>query len=121
MSRKILLTLLLPVSWVFSDVVPLPIGTLVNGSPVPGDVVGAPNTFAWALTINVMPPSQKFFQEADWQMLGYAAFFPVGGDTGQLYVAKKRPSVLGVTRVIPLILPTFLITPQPYIRKGSWL
>ena len=94
LNKKIFLLILLSINTVFSDVVQLLIGNLVNGSPTPG---GAPdqNTFAWAIKKNGMTPPERFFPGTGWQMLGYAAFFPNVGE-GQLYLAQKRTFVSGV-------------------------
>ena len=105
LNKKVFLALLLPIGVVFSDVIPLPIGTLANGFPMPG-IAAVPNTFAWAITNNVMASPNNFFHGTDWQMLGYAAFFPnVGG--AQLYLAKKRPFVPGIASNDPGGPPNF--------------
>lgn len=65
LNKKVFLALLLPIGVVFSDVVPLPIGTLTNGFPMPG-IAAAPNTFAWAITNNVMASPDNFFHGTGW-------------------------------------------------------
>lgn len=96
--KKIIFMFSLFISTVLSDVVLLPTGNLINGFPAVGAPVIIQNTFASFVTTNanVVPNPQNnlFIQGINWQMLGYAAFFPIGG-VPLLYSAQKRPFVLG--------------------------
>lgn len=92
--KKIIFMFFLFIGTVLSDVVLLPTGNLINGFPAVGAPVIVPNTFASFVTTNanVMPNPQNnlFIQGINWQMLGYAAFFPING-VPLLYSAQKRP------------------------------
>lgn len=96
--KKAIFMLFLFISTVLSDVVLLPTGNLINGFPAFGASVIEPNTFASFVKINssAMPAPQNalFVSEINWQMLGYAAFFPIGG-IPLLYSAQKRPFDIG--------------------------
>ena len=105
LMRKVFLALLLHIGIVFSDVVRLPIGDLNDGFPAHGNTPDQ-NTFAWAIKNNSMPHPDNFPHDINWQMLGYAAFFPNVGDE-QLYLAKKRPFVPGVASNDPGDPPNF--------------
>lgn len=96
--KKAIFMLFLSIGTVLSDVVLLPTGNLINGFPVTGASVIEPNTFASFVTNNASampaPQSNLFVSEINWQMLGYAAFFPTGG-VPFLYSAQKRPFDIG--------------------------
>ena len=94
--KKTILTFFLSISPVFSDVILLPNGNLINGFPEIGAMTIVPNTFAGFVKTNVLYGSQNalFIPEINWQMPGYAAFFPSDGEY-QLYLAQKRPFVIG--------------------------
>lgn len=110
--RRVILFLCILIETALSDVVRLPNRNLVNSFPMRGAAVIEQSTFAEFVikNANIMPAPQNalFDLKINWQMLGYAAFFPAGKDNVQLYLAQKRPFTTEVPSNAPGKPPNFM-------------